>query len=281
MEGSEQGKGTAAPEPRSDSDGRLIGRVRKERIARMIRERGFMSSAALAELFGVSEMTVRRDLAELEMRGVVQRTHGGAVTDAAPAAAEEAPHEPFFDEREKRNAEAKARIARAAAALVRPMQTVALDVGTTTHALAQILVRDERLQLFTSNLRIATLSGPGCAEVYALGGRVRPAEKSLVGPVAIDQLRKLWFDVAFLGVSSVSPAGIFDYAIEEIELKREFAQRAARRVVLADSSKFGARALAQIGALDVFDTLVTEAVPPGELGRALGAAGVEVIVAPE
>ena len=280
MEGSGQADRPEAPEGGIDGAGRLIGRVRKDRIAQLIRERGFMSSAALSELFGVSEMTVRRDLAELEMRGMVQRTHGGAVTEAAHAPPEDAPEEPVFDERAKRNAEAKARIARAAALLVHPQQAVALDVGTTTYALAQILVRDRRLQLFTSNLCIAALSGPGCSDVYALGGRVRPSEKSLVGPVAIEQLRKLWFDVAFLGVSSVSPAGIFDYSIEEIALKRIYAERATRRVVLADSSKFGARALAEIGGFALFDTLVTDAPPPAPLAAALGAASVEVIVAP-
>jgi DeoR family glycerol-3-phosphate regulon repressor len=268
---------TSRHKPQQPS-GRLIGRVRKERIARMIRERGFMSSAALAEAFGVSEMTARRDLAELEARGLVQRTHGGAVSGPETAGVE-APREPFFDERRQHNHEAKSRIARAAAGLVRPMQAVALDVGTTTYALARLLAPREGLRIVTSNLRVAALCQPGGAEVYALGGRVRPKEMSLCGPIAVEQARKLWFDVAFIGVSAVSESGIFDYAVEETEMKQVLAERATRRIVLADSSKFGGRSLVAIGGLDSLDVLVTDAVPPAALAAALDAAGVEVLVA--
>ena len=259
------------------ANGRLLGSVRKDRIARTIRENGFMSSAALAEMFGVSEMTVRRDLTDLESRGEIQRTHGGAMTEAARGGPREGPREPFFDERHRLNIGAKARIARAAAKLVAPRQTIALDVGTTTYELARLLVADPAMRIFTNNLRIASLEAE--AEVYVLGGLLRQKELSLIGPVAVEQARKLWFDLVFLGVSSVSSGGLFDYSIEETELKRVYACRAARRVVLADSSKFGEMALVQIGGLAQFDVLVTEATPPAPLMADLVAAGVEVVVA--
>ncbi len=260
-------------------EGRLIGRVRKERIATMIRSQGFMSSVALAELFQVSEMTIRRDLAELEMRGEIQRTHGGAVTEE-PADRARTPREPFFDERHLANAEAKARIAKAAMAYIKPAQAIALDVGTTTFEVARLIDPELGVRIFTNNLRIATARAERSSEIYLLGGRLREKEMSLCGPVAVDQARRLWFDVVFIGVSSVTSQGIFDYSIEETELKRVFIERATRRIVVADSSKFDEMSLVQVASLQQFDVLISEAAPPPALASSLAAAGVEVVVAP-
>ena len=260
-------------------DRRLIGRVRKQRITQLVRERGFMSSAALAAMFGVSEMTVRRDLAELELRGVIQRTHGGAVTEATPEPGADRLAEPLTDARAGHDDHAKAAIARAAAERVGPAQAIVLGAGTTTYALGRILARDERLHIFTNSLRVAALDAAGGAEIHALGGRVHPKAMSLCGPMAIEQARKLWFDVAFIGVSAISEAGIFNHALEETEMTRVFAERATRRVVLADSSKFGTRSLVQVGALDRFEVLVTERAPADDLAKALDQAGVQLIVA--
>lgn len=261
-------------------EGRLIGRVRKERIASLIRSQGFMSSAALAELFQVSEMTIRRDLAELELRGDIQRTHGGAVTEDSAADHGKPPREPFFDERRLISREAKVRIARAAMAYVKPTQAVALDVGTTTFELARLIGPELGVRIFTNNLRIATARAERSAEIYLLGGRLREKEMSLCGPVAVEQARRLWFDVVFIGVSSVTSQGIFDYSIEETELKRVFIERATRRIVLADSSKFDEMSLVQVASLQQFDILITEAAPPPDLSASLTAAGVEVVIAP-
>ncbi|WP_172327888.1 DeoR/GlpR family DNA-binding transcription regulator [Mangrovicoccus sp. HB161399] len=257
--------------------GKLMGRVRKDRITQMVHENGFMSSADLAEAFDVSEMTVRRDLAELEMRGEVRRTHGGAIAGDGGEPAADAVSEPVFDERQRRNSGAKQRIARAAAKLIQPGQITALDVGTTTFELGRLLVSDPSRRIFTNNLRIAALDAK--AEVYLLGGRLRSNEKSLVGPVALEQARKLWFDLVFLGVSSISSNGIFDYSIEDTEIKKALIGRATTRVVLADSSKFDEISLVQIATLNQFDILVTDRAPEAALAADLAATGVKVIVA--
>jgi DeoR/GlpR family transcriptional regulator of sugar metabolism len=261
-------------------EGRLIGRVRKERIATMISSQGFVSSAALAELFQVSEMTIRRDLAELETRGEIQRTHGGAVTEAMPPKQRRAFREPFFDERQNLNREAKVRIACAALAFVKPAHAIALDVGTTTFQLARLISSEFGVRIFTNNLRIASARSERNAEIYLLGGRIREKEMSLCGPVAVEQARRLWFDVVFLGVSSVTSQGVFDYSIEEAELKRVFIERATQKVVLADSSKFDEMSLVQVATLQQLDVLITEAAPPAALGASLVAAGVEIVIAP-
>lgn len=272
---SDKAREIAAP-----AEGRLIGRVRKERIALMIRTQGFMSSVALAELFQVSEMTIRRDLAELEIRGEIQRTHGGAVTEESTTDRNKAPREPFFDERHDINHDAKVRIAKAALAYIKPAQAIALDVGTTTFELARLIGPEMGVRIFTNNLRVANARSERNAEIYLFGGRLREKEMSLCGPVAVEQARRLWFDVVFIGVSSVTSQGIFDYSIEETELKRVFIERATRRIVLADSSKFDEMSLVQVANLQQFDVLICEAAPPSVLASSLAAAGVEVVIAP-
>lgn len=264
----------------ASAEGRLIGRVRKERIATVIRTQGFMSSVALAELFGVSEMTIRRDLAELAMRGEILRAHGGAVTEERAADRGTPPHEPLFDERHRVNAEAKVRIAKAALAYVKPGQAIVLDVGTTTFELARLIGPELGARIFTNNLRIASARAERSGDIYLFGGRLREKEMSLCGPVAVEQARSLWFDVAFIGVSSVTSQGIFDYSIEETELKRVFIARATRRIVVADSSKFDEMSLVQVADLQQFDMLISEAEPPPALASSLARAGVKVVIAP-
>ena len=268
-------------EAQTDGEGgtRLLSRVRKERTAEMIRQRGFMSSSALAAEFGVSEMTVRRDLAELDAQGELIRTHGGAVRREPRTIETVGTEEPFFDERTKRNSEAKARIAKAAERLVHKGQAVALDIGTTTYQLADRLAGRADIRIVTNNLRIATLLGSKSVDIYLLGGNVRRNEMSLCGPVAVQQAQKLRFDIAFLGVAGVSPGGLFDYAIEEAEVKRVFLAQASRNVLLCDSSKFGQVSLVQVAQLDEIDTIVTDAPPPPDIAAALAAAGVETIIA--
>ncbi|MEQ9692534.1 DeoR/GlpR family DNA-binding transcription regulator [Bauldia litoralis] len=262
-----------------DESKRLLGRVRKERMTEMIRRRGFMSSSALAAEFGVSEMTVRRDLAELTAQGILIRTHGGAMWREEEALETKGAEEPFFDARMRLNREAKSRIAKSAERLVQKGQAVALDLGTTTYELADRLANRNEIRIITNNLRIATMLASYPVDVYLLGGHVRQNEMSLCGPVAVQQAGKFRFDIAFLGVAALSQGGIYDYAIEEAELKQAFLTQATRRVVLCDSSKFGRVSLVHVARLDAFDTLITDAAPPADIAAALAAAGVETIIA--
>jgi DeoR family glycerol-3-phosphate regulon repressor len=234
---------------------------------------------AAAEL-RVSAMTIRRDLMELERAGQLIRTHGGAL---APAGA--GPHavdreEPAFDARLQRNREAKRRIAGLAATLIGGSRTVALDVGTTTYLLARSIADRPGLAFFTSSLRIAALLG-GARNVYVPGGQVRGDEMSICGPTAVGQFERLWFDIAFIGVSGLTAAGIFDYSLEDSELKRVYLRRSSRKVVLCDASKFARMSLVQIAALGELDMLVSDAAPPPQIAAALAAAKVELHIASE
>jgi DeoR/GlpR family transcriptional regulator of sugar metabolism len=87
--------------------------------------------------------------------------------------------------------------------------------------------------------------------------------------------------IAFIGASSISSSGIFDYSIEETEVKRIYLKRSSRKVLLADSSKFGGVSLAEIGPLGSVDILVTDAAPPTLLATSLKEAGLQIIIAGE
>jgi DeoR/GlpR family transcriptional regulator of sugar metabolism len=259
--------------------GRLLAGARQARIADIVERVGFVSVAEVAANLGVSGMTIRRDLEQLEARGRLARTHGGAVALKPERAEVYDAEEPAFERRRRRNATAKVRIARAAARLIGPGETVALDVGTTTLALAEELVARQDLRVFTNNLRAAIALTHSRSPVYLLGGQLRGPELAVIGPVATSQMKDYFFERVFLGVSGVTEAGFFDYALEDSEVKRAFIGRASQVVVLCDASKFGHRSLARVCGLEDTHLLISDEAPPTHLQRALEAHGIEVVVA--
>ncbi|MBH0238434.1 DeoR/GlpR family DNA-binding transcription regulator [Methylobrevis albus] len=256
--------------------GRIPAPVRHARIMEAFAADGFISVTDVARDIGVSPMTIRRDLAILGRDGLLTRTYGGAV---GPGEAERLLDDgPLFDQRMAQNAAAKRGIARAAAALVQRRESVGLDVGTSVLALAGELAGRADLRLFTNNVRAATTLAGGGSPVYILGGEVRVPEMSVVGASAVQQLRTLFLDRVFIGVSGISELGIFDFSPEDTEVKRAFLEIAGCVVVVCDASKFQRRAVARIAGLDAVDILVTDAAPPPALAAALAEADVRVIV---
>jgi DeoR family glycerol-3-phosphate regulon repressor len=244
-----------------------------------IERRGFAAVGEIAAELGVSEITVRRDLTRLEGQGLLVRTHGGAVAAKLGTAEAFDSDEPTFEARRRRNADAKTRIGEAAAALVRPGATIGIDVGTTTLEMARQLATRADIKIFTNNVRAATLLSEGPANVYLPGGQLRPKELSVYGSIAIAQLRHYWFDQAFIGFSGLTDQGLFDYSLEDTEIKRVYIERAAQIVALCDSSKFGRLSMARVGTLEELDILITDAEPPQNLREALERANVVIMVA--
>lgn len=258
---------------------RVLARVRQARILDELRASGVVSVADVAAELAVSDMTIRRDLVELERDGHLVRVHGGAVLPEGSGVAMDSV-EPTFAARLRQRFEAKERIAATVARIVAAHRTIALDVGTTTFLVGQQLRETAHAKIFTNSLRIATLPGMA-AEVYVPGGRVRGDEMSVGGPAAIAQFEALWFDVAVIGVSGVTSAGLYDYSFEDTELKRVFLRRSGLKLVACDASKFQRMSLVQVAGLAEIDVVVTDAQPPPEVAMALAAAGVEVRIAPD
>lgn len=244
-----------------------------------LNQAGFMSVGDLASAAGVSEITVRRDLALLERSGVVRRTHGGAIGLRRDDASAFDADEPSFEARRRRNGAAKARIARTAERLIAPGQSVAIDTGTTTFELARLVGRISDLQIVSNNTRVASILADSPNPVYVVAGRVRGRELSIYGQRAIESLRDYSFDIFFLGISGITADGLFDYSPEDAEVKRAFMARAARVVALCDSAKFNRKAMVRVAEPAEIHTLVCDAAPDPALARALARAGVEVVVA--
>ncbi|WP_245816992.1 DeoR/GlpR family DNA-binding transcription regulator [Geodermatophilus saharensis] len=250
---------------------------RQQAIATLVVEQGRIAVTAVAEHFGVTTETVRRDLAVLERAGVLRRVHGGAVPAAALSLVETA-----LAERHGTRAEAKRKIAAAALDLLPgPGGSILLDGGSSTAALAEVLPTDRNLFVATNSVpiaaRLATVAG---LTLHVLGGRVRGLTQCAVGETPVRALADLRADVAFLGTNGIAPGhGLTTPDEAEASVKRAMVRAGQRVVVLADSSKLGREQLVRFAALDDVDVVVTDGeADPAVVGR-IEDAGVEVVIA--
>lgn len=266
----------AARDPEGESP-RLPAGARHARILELVGRNGFVSVAEIASSFAVSDMTIRRDLWALEDKGMLQRTHGGAVGIGHREVFDAA--EPAFSSRRRQNGAAKAAIARAAAKLIGVRESIGLDVGTSTLALAGEMAGRQDIVVFTASLYAAAVLGRRNCPVHIFGGLVRGPELSVVGSNPIGQIREFCVAKLFLGVSGVTQNGFFDYSEEDTEIKRAFIEQADQVIVLCDSSKFDHRSVSRVCDLGRAAKLLSDAPPPGHLADALARAGVEIIVA--
>lgn len=249
--------------------------LRQQQIAQRIAQRGECSIEELAEHFGVSGMTVRRDLQTLADQGKVIRTHGGA------AMAERISFEFDFINRVRNHQSAKESIAAAAAALVRDGESVMLDSGTTTLELAKHLRTRHGLTVVTSSLPIAAqLQYNRQIEVLLLGGRLRASSPDLAGAITEMNLENLRADVAFLGADAIDRTGaVYQTCPEVARMLTKMAASAGRVYVIADGSKLGQTALWRFGRLSDWAALITDASADRSLLASLKKAGVRIIKA--
>ena len=248
---------------------------RRDLIAEELRRRGRVSVRRLAAAHDVTPETVRRDLIELEERGQLRRIHGGAV------ALERLRVEPAVAERSEHMAVAKARIAAAAAGLF-PGDggTVLLDAGTTTGALLDVIPTDRQLTVVTNAVphALALAPIPACT-VIVVGGRLRARTLANVDELAVEAIRNLRVDVAFIATNGISERGCSTPDTAEAAVKRTMVGAADRVVLLADHTKFGEEHFVRFADLSDLDVVVTDdgVEPPDVLPLRL--AGVDVMVA--
>ncbi len=259
---------------------RISAGERQKSIVERLGAAGFISISELGGALGVSEMTIRRDLDLLASQGAVIRAHGGAISVSGSKIRRVDLVEPGLDERIQRNHAAKIKIGRLAASLISTNQTVAIDIGSTTLCLAQALM-DTDVRVFTNSLKIALLLSTGAPRVYLPGGEIRGSEPSIIGSITQKQLESFRFDWAFIGAASMADDGIYDYSLEDTEIKQILVARSHKKVALVDSSKFNSMSVVKICALQALDLLVTDRLPTGHLGAQLKAARVDILVADE
>ncbi|MGC8904156.1 DeoR/GlpR family DNA-binding transcription regulator [Thermus sp.] len=225
---------------------------RRDRLLALLRNHGALSTRELAERLGVSEATVRRDLAFLAKRGLLRREHGGALLPEA---------EPPYAEKLQRNQGAKEAIAQRAAALVPDGATVVLDSGTTALALARLLA-GRPLRAVALDLPVAQALAQGRTEVLLPGGSVRNGFFSLVGSWTEELLGRLRADLFFLGADAFDLEGVTNHTFEEAAVKRKAMEVSRKTVLLTDGSKWGKRAPAFVAPLEALDLVVTDLKDP-------------------
>jgi DeoR/GlpR family transcriptional regulator of sugar metabolism len=246
--------------------------ARRAELLRRLAADGYVSSARLAEELGVSEMTIRRDLKQLDEERLVRRVAGGA---SLPSLGHGAP----FEERETERGAEKRALARACAPLLEGAATVLLDAGTTIAPLAGTVPAGTTVVSHSAPVIAACLARDD-VDLVALGGEYQRDTRSFAGPAAREALAAVSADVAVLSATAVDGTGLLCANSLDAEMKRLMARAAVRRVLLVDAGKLGARAPIRFGTLDAVDVLVTgEGADPAVL-EAVRAAGVEVHLVP-
>jgi DeoR/GlpR family transcriptional regulator of sugar metabolism len=234
---------------------------RRRMIAELLKQQGSVSVAALGEQFGISHMTARRDLSELERRGVARRTHGGAVLPG-PSSEEDS-----FAQRLEVQVAAKERLAAGAVAMLAAGEAVFIDSSTTGYFVARRILRERlRCSVLTNSVPVMDLfceyDSPH-AELIGISGALRKLTRSFVGPQAVLTVASHFADKAVLSVKGVTPDGyLTDPDSLEAEVKRTMVQHARTPLLLVDGTKFERPALnAVVHVTDVKHVLAADVAP--------------------
>jgi DeoR family transcriptional regulator of aga operon len=248
---------------------------RRQHVLSEIQKNGKVIVAELSDTLGISRITIRKDLNNLESRGLVQRTHGGALAPQPTTLVD-----PSLKEKQRQRLKEKLRIAEAATKFVRDGQCILLDSGTTTTAVAQALRRFHNLTIVTNAVNIASELAGTDFEIILIGGTMRKNAFSLVGPLAEEMLGEIHADILFLGVDGFdSSVGITTPNVLESRVNRAMVRAARRTIAVCDSTKFNRRSLALIVPPSAVHTVFTDSQIPEKDLESLRAAGIEVILA--
>lgn len=231
----------------------MKGYNRLEQIMDFLKSHNLVTVEQLVAATNASPATIRRDLIKLDQEGVISRTHGGVTLNRF------IPSQPTTVEKSQRSPQEKQAIASAAAALVKPGDAIVLDAGTTMIELARQITHLP-LRVITSDLHIALfLAEFKQIEVTIIGGRIDDSSQSCIGEHGRRLLQNVWPDLAFLSCNGWDlEKGITAPTEEKAALKRDLIANAQRRVLLADSSKYGAWSLFNIAHLDSLTDIITD-----------------------
>jgi DeoR/GlpR family transcriptional regulator of sugar metabolism len=248
--------------------------TRHEEILNILTRRRRISVQELTERFGVSEVTIRKDLTILEEQGYVIRTHGGA------RLAQDQTHLRTIQARRQEHTEEKRRIAAAARQLISEGDTVLIDAGTTCAALARE-IRDMNVRVVTNSINVMVeLADSHNISLHSVGGSYRMDGGCFIGPAAEAAMDHYRIDICFIGTPAFTADGIFSSQnMIEANFKRKALSVSRRRVVLADRSKFEKETFAVFGRADDIDILVTDC--PDERILQLRELGIELVCATE
>ena len=250
---------------------------RRLQISELVRQHGSVQVAALAERFGVSPQTVRKDLRYLADRGVMARAYGGAIDSSVVGGV---PPEPAYEAKRTEHLAEKRRIGTRAAALVKAGDTVVLVSGTTAIQLAEALP-DIDVTVVTNDFGVlGTLAPKNNINLVMLGGELRRRNMAFYGGLTVEALEDLHVDKLFLGVDGFDlDRGITTHYEPEALLNRKMVEAAREVVCITDSSKFGKVCLHRIIPVTALDMLITDTGAPEEISEASRRLGFDLLLA--
>ncbi|MDQ5850883.1 MAG: DeoR/GlpR family DNA-binding transcription regulator [Chloroflexota bacterium] len=256
----------------SETDQGMSLERRREQILAYLSAHDRTSVTELSQFLGVSEVTVRKDLDQLEAQGVVTRVHGGAIVSGRGRL------ELYFAAREQEHLDEKRRIAQAAAALIQSGQHIFLDASTTALQVARLIKDREELIVVTNGLYTA-LELNFCVGITTIvvGGTLRHRSSSLVGSLNFNSLQRLRVDIGFFGARGVTGQdGLMETDLDEAQLKQRMVNSSDRVVGIVDASKFGARAFSAFALPEEIEQIITDQSAPSSIIEELRAQGVNV-----
>jgi DeoR family fructose operon transcriptional repressor len=247
---------------------------RRVRILELLREKGIVRVDELSSGLNVSVITIRRDLTILEEEGLLERTHGGAISTNLQII------EPSFNDKDRKNIPLKTAIARKAASLINEKETVFVNSGSTTALVLKELVTIAGLTIITNNMgALSSLDiRPDC-ELIVTGGTFRAGTSCLVGEEVLNRLDKVHPTTSVIGIDGISfKLGLTSHNTHEAAVSRKMIdQTRGRVIVVADSSKLGSLSQFRIGELPEIDILITDKLPDSSIVEDFNSAGIELI----
>ena len=258
-----------------DQSGGILADERRTIIMQIVTNAGRVRVKALAEKFNTSAVTIRNDLNELQKRGLVLRSHGGAVTPDGRI------YESPFQDRIQSHHEEKRRIAILAATLIHDGETIVLDSGTTTDEIAKQIKTRQHLQVITNGVNIANqLLGSRGVQTVILGGTLRNDSASIVGRGTEDMLHQFSADKLFLGGAGCDPEfGVSGANLEEAMVNKAMLNIAREIIVVADASKFKKRSLSRITSFSDVDIVISDTSLPPAIQDNIRAFGCDLLLA--
>lgn len=249
----------------------MFAQERQQKILQALKKRSRLSLPELEKMLDASPATVRRDLSFLESVGKVVRTHGGVLLPS------EVDGEFSFDRKSRREYSVKIAIAKEAAELVKDGESVFVDSGTTAFEVGRRLLEREKLTIFTNSIPLLGEKPAAGCRLVALGGELRVVSLALVGAGALEWMRRLTFDFAFIGASGIDAAqGPCTTELSEAGVKGAAVEAARRAILLADASKWRQTAPIRFADWRQIDDVFTDYEPGPEESATLTSNGVRL-----
>lgn len=251
---------------------KIFAEERQEKILQMLASNVSLKVCDLSNLFNVSETTIRRDLQTMEDKGLLSRTHGGAVRTS------QVNYEASFLQKKDEMHDEKTAIGRAAAKIINDGDTIILDSGTTTLEIAKNITA-VNLTVITNSIDIAEeLSHKKDIDIIVTGGSLRTNTRAMVGHITENALKQFRVDKVFIGTNGISPeAGITTPNFIEAQTKRAMINSGSKIIVAADSSKFNVICISLVCEIKDVSCIITTSDAPGNIIAELENAGIQVL----